>query len=161
MFTIAQDEADDYDRAATFIVDQARSTWQPRTSAFALHALSALLRALPLHQLYDAVFLQHEYGIFGGYRGELVLRLLRGAAAAVPVVMTLHTVETVPSPMVQHIMHTLLKHSTALVALSPSGCRAIDSWNDTVGASGLHVVGLWFGQLTHTNNRAAYAPGAV
>lgn len=83
---------------------------------------------------YTAVFVQHEYGIFGGYRGELIVSLVRQAASAVPLVLTLHTVETVPSPMVQHALTQLLSHVVGVTALSPSGCRAMDAWTTTVGA---------------------------
>ena len=37
----------------------------------------------PSFQRYTAVFLQHEYGIFGGYRGEFIIPLLR-LSASVP-----------------------------------------------------------------------------
>lgn len=86
----------------------------------------------PLLQRYAAVFLQHEYGIFGGYRGEFIIPLLR-LSASVPVVTTLHTVESVPSPMVQHALAQVLRHSAAVVTLSPSGCRAVERWSSTVG----------------------------
>jgi hypothetical protein len=65
----------------------------------------------------------------------LVVELVRGAAAAVPFVFTLHTVESVPSPMVQHALSQLLSHSVAVTALSPSGCRTVDGWSSAVGAS--------------------------
>lgn len=83
------------------------------------------------------MLLQHEYGVYGGYRGEYVVELLRHAAHAVPFVTTLHTVESVPSPMVQHSLQQLLRLSVALTALSPSGCRKVDAWHDLVGASRL------------------------
>lgn len=79
------------------------------------------------------MLLQHEYGVFGGYRGEHVVELLRHAAHTVPFVTTLHTVESVPSPMVQHALQQLLFHSVAVTALSPSGCRNVDAWPETVG----------------------------
>ena len=60
--------------------------------------------------------------------------LVRRAAASVPFVVTLHTVESVPSPMVQHSLAQLLAHAVAVTALSPTGCRTIDAWNDAVGA---------------------------
>ena len=94
-------------------------------------------------QRYDAVLLQHEYGIYGGYRGEYVVELLRHSAHRVPFVTTLHTVEKVPSPMVQHALQQLLRLSVALTALSPSGCRNVKAWHNTVGASG-HACGLRF-----------------
>ena len=130
VFTIQQDAVADYELAAAFIKQQVRGTAAART------VYSLELAGTPLLQRYAAVFLQHEYGIFGGYRGELVVALVRAAGGAVPFVTTLHTVESVPSPMVQHTLTQLLAHSVAVTALSPSGCRSIDAWNTTVGAPG-------------------------
>ncbi len=59
-------------------------------------------------------------------------------AAAVPFVVTLHTVESVPSPMVQHALTQLLSNAVAVTALSPSGCRAVDAWNTAVGKQAWH-----------------------
>ena len=128
VFTIQQDAVADYELAAAFIKQQVRRPAAART------ACSLESADTPLVQRYAAVFLQHEYGIFGGYRGELVVALVRAAGGAVPFVTTLHTVESVPSPMVQHTLTQLLAHSVAVTALSPSGCRNIDAWNTTVGA---------------------------
>src|SRR5207253_10147525 len=44
----------------------------------------------------DVVLLQHEYGIFGGRDGEYVLSLARELAQ--PLVVTLHTVLSEPTP---------------------------------------------------------------
>ena len=119
-------------------------------------------RCASLHSLraqrYDAVLLQHEYGIYGGYRGEYVVELLRHAAHRLPFVTTLHTVEKVPSPMVQHALQQLLRLSVALTALSPSGCRNVESWHDTVGASG-DACALCFTDCIST--RHACQPGTV
>ena len=109
----------------------------PCTAGARLRSLPAAPRATdaPCAQRYDAVLLQHEYCIYGGYRGEYVVELLRHAAHAVPIITTLHTVERVPSPMVQHALQQLLQHSVALTALSPSGCRNVGAWHDIVGTS--------------------------
>ena len=44
----------------------------------------------------DVVSLQHEYGIFGGKAGNHVATLMR--ELSMPVVTTLHTILTAPSP---------------------------------------------------------------
>ena len=122
MLTIQQDDVKDYTRAAAFIVQQVR-LWRPqRCGRTSLRRARRAAPHAPRHALthafcrarlqrYAAVFLQHEYGIFGGYRGEHVVDLVRRAAATVPFVVTLHTVESVPSPMVQHSLAQLLAHA--------------------------------------------------
>ena len=83
-------------------------------------------------QRYTAVFLQHEYGIFGGFRGEHVVALAQ-SIRSVPLVTVLHTVETAPQPAVQHALHALLTSSVSVVTLSPAGCRGVAGWANTVG----------------------------
>ena len=94
---------------------------------------SVLTRPLPPpHQRYTAVFLQHEYGIFGGFRGEHIVALAQ-SIRSVPLVTVLHTVETAPQPAVQHALHALLTASVAVVTLSPAGCRGVAGWATSVG----------------------------
>lgn len=62
----------------------------------------------------DVVSLQHEYGIFGGEDGNLVLHLLKGMKK--PVVTTLHTVLEQPTPGQRATLKTVCDLSTAVVA---------------------------------------------
>jgi hypothetical protein len=41
--------------------------------------------------------------------------------------------------MVQHALQQLLRHSVALTALSPSGCRNVGAWHDNVGTQAARV----------------------
>lgn len=109
VFKIFQDVASDYREAAALLSRRVRPPPRPERgpASPSAHAL----------QRYAAVFLQHEYGIFGGYRGEMVVPLARELAGT-PLLLTLHTVERVPSPMVQHALAALLARSSAVVALS-------------------------------------------
>ena len=50
----------------------------------------------------DVVIVQHEFGIFGGPDGVLVLHLLD--ALRVPVVLTLHTVTPHFTPAEHHVL---------------------------------------------------------
>ncbi|MET0180258.1 MAG: glycosyltransferase family 4 protein [Novosphingobium sp.] len=65
---------------------------------------------------YDAVWLQHEFGIFGGEDGELVLDLAERVAA--PLIVTLHTVLDRPSPRQREILDRLYRASTQLMVMS-------------------------------------------
>jgi glycosyltransferase involved in cell wall biosynthesis len=64
----------------------------------------------------DVVSLQHEYGIFGGPCGSHILAMLRDLK--MPVVTTLHTVLTDPSPMQRTVMDEIIRLSTRLVVMT-------------------------------------------
>ena len=76
-----------------------------------------------LHQLdlFDAVLLQHEYGLFGGEDGADVLDLTAGVA--VPLITVLHTVLRHPSAGQRRILDGLLEAS-ALVIVQSRAARA-------------------------------------
>lgn len=64
----------------------------------------------------DLVCLQHEFGIFGGNHGSHILTLLRRLHA--PIVTTLHTILTHPSPEQRMVMNDLVSLSDRLVVMS-------------------------------------------
>ncbi|MBI3792559.1 MAG: glycosyltransferase family 4 protein [Gemmatimonadetes bacterium] len=64
----------------------------------------------------DVVSLQHEYGIFGGAAGSLVLELLRGLE--MPVVTTLHTLLADPDAAQRAVMDEIVQRSERLVVMS-------------------------------------------
>ena len=64
----------------------------------------------------DAVWLQHEYGIFGGQSGEMVLDLVDRVAA--PLIVTLHTVLGEPSDKQRAILERLLERARRVVVMS-------------------------------------------
>jgi glycosyltransferase involved in cell wall biosynthesis len=64
----------------------------------------------------DAVWLQHEYGIFGGDSGEMVLELVDRIAA--PLIVTLHTVLAEPSAKQRDILDRLLTRSSRVMVMS-------------------------------------------
>jgi glycosyltransferase involved in cell wall biosynthesis len=65
---------------------------------------------------YDAVVIQHEFGIFGGPDGEDVLKLV--ARLDVPVIVVLHTVLPNPSPHQRMIIESLATLAARVVAQS-------------------------------------------
>jgi hypothetical protein len=66
----------------------------------------------------DALWLQHEFGIFGGDCGEQVLDLVDRVAA--PLIVTMHTVLSNPSAKQEAIMRRLIARASRLMVM----CRA-------------------------------------
>ncbi len=66
--------------------------------------------------LVDVVCLQHEFGIFGGEHGSLILQLLHGLR--MPIVTTLHTVLTEPDRGQKTVFEELCRLSDRLVVMS-------------------------------------------
>ena len=64
----------------------------------------------------DAVWLQHEYGIFGGPDGETVLDFVDRLAA--PLILTLHTVLSEPSERQRAILDHLLARASRVMVMS-------------------------------------------
>lgn len=69
------------------------------------------------------VSLQHEYGIFGGTAGNHVTTLLR--ELRMPVVTTLHTILTAPSPEQRNTIEEVIALSTRLVVMSDHGRQTL------------------------------------
>ncbi len=78
--------------------------------------LSSLSRSIGTMSRYDAVLLQHEYGLFGGPDGEEVLALVY--ALEVPLITVLHTVLASPKPNQRKVIDAVMRASQALVVQS-------------------------------------------
>ena len=83
----------------------------------------------------DAIWLQHEYGIYGGPAGEHILTLLD--RTTLPVVVTLHTVLEQPNPDQQRVMEGLLRRAARVVVMAE---RARDILTRVYGASARQIV---------------------
>ncbi len=70
---------------------------------------------------YDAVIVQHEYGIFGGEDGSYILDMIK--CLKMPVINNLHTVLENPSDGQRMVMKGLAKYSDRLLVMSK---KAID-----------------------------------
>ncbi len=68
---------------------------------------------------YDVVSLQHEYGIFGGEAGGNIVELL--SRLEMPIVTTLHTVLSQPTPIQRNVMRQIIDTSTKVVVMSAKG----------------------------------------
>lgn len=68
---------------------------------------------------YDAVWLQHEFGIFGGPDGEMVCDLVDRIAA--PLIVTFHTVLSEPSDNQRRIVEHLISRASQIMVMSAHG----------------------------------------
>ena len=80
----------------------------------------------------DVVLVQHEYGIFGGSAGGLLLRLLDRVDA--PVVVTLHTVLEQPNADQRAVIEALARRASKLIVMAEKGRELLVrvhgiSWN--------------------------------
>ncbi|MBA4751582.1 MAG: glycosyltransferase [Sphingopyxis sp.] len=64
----------------------------------------------------DVVWLQHEFGLFGGLAGDMVLELVDRISA--PLIVTLHTVLAEPDADQRRVMERLIARATKLVVMS-------------------------------------------
>ena len=67
----------------------------------------------------QAIWLQHEYGIYGGPAGEHILQLLD--RTTLPVIVTLHTVLEEPDPAQRRVMEGLLRRCAKIVVMAERG----------------------------------------
>jgi glycosyltransferase involved in cell wall biosynthesis len=74
---------------------------------------------------FDAVSLQHEYGIFGGEAGSHILELL--SRLTMPIVTTLHTVLPEPTASQLKVMSRIIDASAKLVVMSEKGHEFLNS----------------------------------
>lgn len=68
---------------------------------------------------FDAVCLQHEFGIFGGEAGGYLVALL--SRLTMPVVTTLHTVLAEPEPVQRAVLERVIDASAKMVVMAEKG----------------------------------------
>lgn len=83
----------------------------------------------------QAVWLQHEYGIFGGSAGDYILALLD--RITLPVIVTLHTVLEKPGADERRVMEALLRRSARVIVMAERGREILQR---VYGASGKSIV---------------------
>jgi glycosyltransferase involved in cell wall biosynthesis len=71
----------------------------------------------------DVVLLQHEYGIFGGADGQYVVSLAEELAQ--PLVVTLHTVLSQPSPHQAKVLRALCGEAAAVMVMTETARRLL------------------------------------
>jgi polysaccharide biosynthesis protein PslF len=72
---------------------------------------------------FDAVVVQHEYGIYGGLDGADVLDIVD--ALTVPTIIVLHTVLQDPTPRQRHILLRLLATADVVVTMTETASRRL------------------------------------
>src|SRR3954447_9770210 len=77
---------------------------------------------------FDAVCLQHEFGIFGGEAGGYIVTLLN--ALDVPIVTTLHTVLAAPSVAQRRVMRQIADASSTVVVMAEKGRQLLTAVYD-------------------------------
>ncbi|UDF04105.1 glycosyltransferase family 4 protein [Asticcacaulis sp. AND118] len=87
----------------------------PQDDAAAYRQLAADLNAARMQVL----FVQHEFGIFGGPAGAHLLECLE--RVTMPVVTTLHTVLENPNPDQRRVMEGLIRLSSTLITMAHKG----------------------------------------
>jgi glycosyltransferase involved in cell wall biosynthesis len=83
----------------------------------------------------DVVWLQHEFGLFGGDAGDKILELVDRVAA--PLIVTLHTVMPDPDANQLRVMKRLVARAVKLIVMSN---RAAALLHDTFGADENQIV---------------------
>lgn len=83
----------------------------------------------------QAIWLQHEYGIFGGPAGEHILALLD--RVTIPVIVTLHTVLEKPDADQRRVMEGLLRRAARVVVMAERGREILER---VYGAAGRSIV---------------------
>jgi polysaccharide biosynthesis protein PslF len=83
----------------------------------------SLANAVAVINTFDAVIVQHEFGIFGGVDGEEVLQLVD--ELNVPIVVVLHTILQKPSAHQRFVIERLASRASALVTLTETARRRL------------------------------------
>lgn len=71
----------------------------------------------------QAIWVQHEYGIFGGAAGGHLITLLQ--RTTLPVIVTLHTVLENPSDDQRRVMDALLSRAARVIVMADKGCEIL------------------------------------
>ena len=101
---------------------------------------------------FDAVCLQHEFGIFGGEAGAHVLHLL--SRLNMPIVTTLHTVLAKPSPMQRHVLDAIVALSSRVIVMAEKGRELLRS-TYAVPAEKIEVIPHGIPDVAYADSAAA------
>src|SRR5690606_28976131 len=85
----------------------------------------------------ETVFVQHEFGIFGGEAGANLLVLLR--RLRMPVIVTLHTVLERPNPAQKKVMDEIISIASAVIVMSEMGADILERVHGA-GPQKVHVI---------------------
>lgn len=71
----------------------------------------------------EAIWLQHEYGIFGGIAGSHILELV--GATDLPLILTLHTVLDRPSEAQEVVLRRLISRAERTIVMASTGAEIV------------------------------------
>jgi len=71
----------------------------------------------------EAIWLQHEFGIFGGTAGSYILELT--SATELPLILTLHTVLEQPDDVQEVVLRRLIARADRVIVMSPTGAEIL------------------------------------
>ncbi|MDI7775958.1 glycosyltransferase family 4 protein [Asticcacaulis sp. EMRT-3] len=71
----------------------------------------------------DILFVQHEFGIYGGPSGAYLIGLLE--RLSMPIITTLHTILENPNPEQRRVMRELIRLSATLVTMAEKGAEIL------------------------------------
>jgi len=106
------------------VVDEPAPESDPDVVAQLVNGSAGSARAAVGHlNSFDAVIVQHEYGIYGGPDGADVLDIVE--ALTVPAIVVLHTVLQDPSERQRHILLRLLSMAAVVVTMTETASRRL------------------------------------
>lgn len=86
---------------------------------------------------FDAVILQHEFGIFGGKDGRHIIQLLK--RLRMPVVTTLHTVLDNPSANQRQVLNEIAHISDKMISISQKGVELLSDVYEVPAVKSVHI----------------------
>lgn len=86
---------------------------------------------------FDAIILQHEFGIFGGPDGQHVIQLLR--RLRIPDITTFHTILDDPSDSMKENLCTVARYSERVVSISKKGISILTDEYGIPAEKCLHI----------------------
>ncbi|RLF14893.1 MAG: hypothetical protein DRJ66_05240 [Thermoprotei archaeon] len=87
---------------------------------------------------FDAVMIQHEYGIFGGRWGSYLIEFLN--EVDVPVITTLHTVINPPDDIAKRVTEQVMKLSNAITVMSRNSLNLLTKYYNIDEGKRIHVI---------------------
>ena len=84
----------------------------------------ALARKINNNSLISGVIIQHEYGIYGGVEGEILLQFMMQCTK--PIVVTLHTILPRPSKKMREVTEKIISRANILVVLTQTSKKLLE-----------------------------------
>jgi glycosyltransferase involved in cell wall biosynthesis len=127
------------------VVDRPESRPSPEVVANLVNgSAESTLEAVRQLNSYDAVLVQHEYGIYGGPDGSDVVDIVD--ALTVPTIIVFHTVLQEPAPRQRRILQRLIQRADVAVTMTETARRRLV---DSYGADLAQIAVIPHGAIDH------------